>query len=159
MVAYQKYNNLFSLKFEAGSFFLKSILKMLYTWANEESQHLASSLETSLICANYNLCKNLSRLTWENAGSYSRDFTVSPVINHNRKPVCVGIQGIRNLIPHSRNYEGNGYKLSAQRFLGLFGLKSGTYDWLVVALNIIIRQSQLTLVHPNDSRNHCAKRL
>ena len=94
---------------------------MLYTWANEESQHLASSLETSLICASYNLCKNLSRLTWENAGSYSRDFTVSPVINHNRKPFCVGIQGIRNLIPHSRNYKGNGYKLSAQRFLGLFG--------------------------------------
>ena len=76
---------------------------MLYTWENEISQHSASSLETSLICANYNVCKNLSRLTWENAASYSRDFTVSPVINHNRKPVCVGIQGIRNLIPHSRN--------------------------------------------------------
>ena len=78
---------------------------MLYTWSNEISQHSASSLETSLICANYNLCKNLSRVTWENAGSYSRDFmiTVYPVINHNRKTVFVGVQGIHNLIPHSRN--------------------------------------------------------
>ena len=89
---------------------------MLYTWANEISQHSASSLETSLICANYNLCKNLSRLTWENAGSYSRDFSVSPVINHNRKPVCVGIQGIRNLIPHSRNYKGMGTSFRRNEF-------------------------------------------
>ena len=38
---------------------------MLYTWSSEISQHSASSLETTLICANYNLCKNLSRLTRE----------------------------------------------------------------------------------------------
>ena len=31
----------------------------------------------------------------------------------------------------------NGYKLSAQTFLGLFGRTSVTYDWLIVALSTI----------------------
>ena len=37
----------------------------------------------------------------------------------------------------SRNYQGKGYKLSAQGFLGLFGWTSVTYDWLMVALDTI----------------------
>ena len=59
---------------------------------------------------------------------------------------------------HSRNYKGIGYKLSMQRFLVSFGWTSVTYDWLMVALNTI-DQSQLTLVHPKDPRNHCAESL
>ena len=39
--------------------------------------------------------------------------------------------------PHSRNCKGNEYKLLAQRFLGLFGRSSVTYDWLVVVLDTI----------------------
>ena len=37
---------LFSLKFETGSDFLKSMTKSLYNWANKISQHSGSSLET-----------------------------------------------------------------------------------------------------------------
>ena len=41
--------NLFSLKFETGSYFLKSIYKkILQTWANKISRHSGSSLETYL---------------------------------------------------------------------------------------------------------------
>ena len=40
-------------------------------------------------------------------------------------------------IPHSGNHKGDRYKLSAQSFLGSFGWKSITNDWLMVALNII----------------------
>ena len=43
----------------------------------------------------------------------------------------------RNTILHSRNYDGNGCKLSAQRFLGSFGWATVTYYWLMVALNTI----------------------
>ena len=43
------YKNLFSLKVETGSYFLKSTLnKILYTWANKISQHSGSSLETQV---------------------------------------------------------------------------------------------------------------
>ena len=35
-------------------------------------------------------------------------------------------------IPHYRNYKGSGYKLSAQRFLGLLGWTSVSYDWWMV---------------------------
>ena len=35
-------------------------------------------------------------------------------------------------VPNSRNYQGNGHKFSAQRFVGLFGWESVTYDWLMV---------------------------
>ena len=38
--------NLFSPKFEIGSYFLKSIKKFLYNWGNKTSQHSGSSLET-----------------------------------------------------------------------------------------------------------------
>ena len=37
----------------------------------------------------------------------------------------------------SRIYRGNGYKLSARRFLGSFWWTSLSYDWLMVVLNII----------------------
>ena len=40
------YKNLFCLKFRTGSYFLKSIKKILYTWANKIGQHSESSLET-----------------------------------------------------------------------------------------------------------------
>ena len=40
------------------------------------------------------------------------------------------------LTPNLRN-KGNGYKLSAQRFLGSFGWTSVTSNWLIVALDII----------------------
>ena len=40
------YKNLLSLEFETGSYFRKSIKKILYTWANKVSQHSRSSLET-----------------------------------------------------------------------------------------------------------------
>ena len=43
-----------------------------------------------------------------------------------------------------------------QRFLGSFEWTSITYDWLMVVLNTI-DQSELTLVHPNDPRNHCTQ--
>ena len=36
------------------------------------------------------------------------------------------------VIPHYRNYKGNGLKLSAQRFLGSFVWTSVSYDWSVV---------------------------
>ena len=39
-------NNLFNLKFETGSCFLKSMKKILYTLVNKISQHSESSLET-----------------------------------------------------------------------------------------------------------------
>ena len=45
-------------------------------------------------------------------------------------------------IPLARHYKGNGYKLSAQRFLGLFGWTSVSYDWLMV-LKATINQSQV----------------
>ena len=35
----------------------------------------------------------------------------------------------------SRNYQGKGYKLSAQGFLGSFGWTSVAHDWLMVALD------------------------
>ena len=35
-------------------------------------------------------------------------------------------------VPNSRNNKGNGHKFSAQRFVGLFGWASVTYDWLMV---------------------------
>ena len=38
--------NLFSLKFETGSYFLKFIKKILYTRANKISQHSGLSVET-----------------------------------------------------------------------------------------------------------------
>ena len=43
------YKNLFSLRFETGSYFLKLIYeKILYTWAKKISQHSESSLETKV---------------------------------------------------------------------------------------------------------------
>ena len=36
------------------------------------------------------------------------------------------------VISHSTNYKGNGYNLSAQRFLGSFGWTSVSYDWSMV---------------------------
>lgn len=48
------------------------------------------------------------------------------------------------IISQSRNYKGNGCKLSVQRFLGSFG-------WLP--------WFQLTLVHPNNPRNPCTQSL
>ena len=59
---------------------------------------------------------------------------------------------------HSRNYEGNGYKLLVQRFLGSFGWTNVSYDWLMV-FKATINQSYETLVHPTDPRNHCAESL
>ena len=38
----------------------------------------------------------------------------------------------RNTIPHCRNYEGNGSKLSAQRFLESFVWATVAHDWLMV---------------------------
>ena len=38
--------NLFSPKFEIGSYFLKSIKKFLYNWGNKTSKHSGSSLAT-----------------------------------------------------------------------------------------------------------------
>ena len=53
-------------------------------------------------------------------------------------------------IPNSRNYKGNGNKLSAQRFhLGSFEWTSNSYDWSML-FKATINQSQETLVHPND---------
>ena len=41
------YKNMLSLKFETGSYFLKTFYKnILYTWANKISQHSGSSSET-----------------------------------------------------------------------------------------------------------------
>ena len=48
--------------------------------------------------------------------------------------------------PTQANYKGNGYKLSAQPFLGSFGRTSNSYDWLMV-LKATINQSQGLLVH------------
>ena len=59
--------------------------------------------------------------------------------------------------PDHQNKE-NGYTLSMQQLLGSFGRISVTYDWLMVALNTI-DQSSLTLVQPNDPRNHCSQSL
>ena len=46
-------------------------------------------------------------------------------------------KGLRQFFasPHSTNYKGERYKLSAQRFLGFIGWTSVTYDRLTVALN------------------------
>ena len=60
---------------------------------------------------------------------------------------------------HSRNYKGNGYKLSAQQFhLGSFGWKSNSYDWSTV-LKATINQSQVTLVRPNDPNKSLRRKL
>ena len=81
-------------------------------------------------------------------------------------------------IPHSRNYTEENFPLQKlywrelptpetirrmssnfkQRFMRSFGWKIVSSDWLMVALNTI-GQSQLTLVHPSDPRNHCAENL
>ena len=50
--------------------------------------------------------------------------------------------GLVTDIPHFRNYKRNGYKLSAQRFLGSFGWPFVTYDWLVVVSNTIDQLDQ-----------------
>ena len=42
-----------------------------------------------------------------------------------------------SIIPHSRNYRRNGYKLSAKRFPGCSAWASATYNWLMVALYTI----------------------
>ena len=43
----------------------------------------------------------------------------------------------RGTSPNSpfQNYKGNGYKLSAQRFMGSFGWTGVIYDWLMVVLD------------------------
>ena len=61
-------------------------------------------------------------------------------------------------IPLFRNCKGNGYKLPAQPFLGLFGWTSNSYDWLII-LKATINQSQGLLVQPNDPRNRCIESL
>ena len=43
-------------------------------------------------------------------------------------------------------------------FLGSFGWKIVSYDWLMVALHTI-DQSELTLVLLSDPRSHCAENL
>ena len=40
------YKNLFSLKYETGSYFLNFIKKILFNWANKISQYSGSSLNT-----------------------------------------------------------------------------------------------------------------
>ena len=60
--------------------------------------------------------------------------------------------------PLFRNYKGNGYKLSAQPFLGSFGWTSNSYDWSIV-VKATLNQSQGLLVHPNYPRNRCAESL
>ena len=60
--------------------------------------------------------------------------------------------------PQDHQNKENGYTLSMQQLLGSFGRISVTYDWLMVALNTI-DQSSLTLVQPNDPRNHCSQSL
>ena len=67
-------------------------------------------------------------------------------------------RNLKMAIPHSRNFNGNGYKLSARQIQGSFGWTSVIYDRLMAALNTI-DQSWLTHVHPNDPRNHCAQNL
>ena len=84
---------------------------------------------------------------------------------------CIlGVDALKSItklsIPHSRNFEGNGNKLLAQRFLGSFGSGAHnlfwwtnvTYNWLMVAM-YTINQSNLTLVHPNNARKHCTQSL
>ena len=53
------------------------------------------------------------------------------------KPLFSNSKGLRQFfaVPHSTNYKGERYKLSAQRFLGSFEWTSVTYDRLMVALN------------------------
>ena len=58
----------------------------------------------------------------------------------------------------SLNYKRNGYKLSAQRFLGSLGWTSVTYDWSMV-FTAAINQSQAVAVQPNHPRNRCAESL
>ena len=77
-------------------------------------------------------------------------------IRHSIDPVSSAIS--KWPIPHSRNFNENGYKLTAQQIQGSFGLTSVIYDRLMAALNTI-DQSWLTHVHPNDPRNHCAQSL
>ena len=43
---------------------------------SSENKNLFKNLNSLKICAYYHLCKDLFRLSWENAGSYSRVFTV-----------------------------------------------------------------------------------
>ena len=59
----------------------------------------------------------------------------------------------------TRNYKGNGYKLSAQQFhLGSFGWTSNSYDWSMV-FKETMNQSQVTLVHLNDPKTRYAESL
>ena len=62
-------------------------------------------------------------------------------------------------IPHHREYRGNGYKLSAQRFLGSLEFTRVSYD-RSMTFKVTINQSYVMLVHQgNDSRNRCAESL
>ena len=45
-------------------------------------------------------------------------------------------------IPYSRNCKGNGYKLSAKRFVGSFGWTSVSHDWLMAALRTMTIRNQ-----------------
>ena len=63
------------------------------------------------------------------------------------------------LVKGTRNYKGNGYKLSAQQFhLGSFGWTSNSYDWSMV-FKETMNQSQVTLVHPNDPNKSLRRKL
>ena len=59
---------------------------------------------------------------------------------------------------HSRNFKGNGYKLSSRRFLGSFGWTSVSYDWSMV-FGANINQSEVTVVHLHGPRNRFADSL
>ena len=59
----------------------------------------------------------------------------------------------------TRNYKGNGYKLSAQQFhLGSFGWTSNSCDWSMV-FKATINQSHVTLVRPNDPNKSLRRKL
>jgi len=45
-------------------------------------------------------------------------------------------------IPYYRNCKGNGYKLSAKRFVGSFGWTSVSHDWLMAALRTMTNHNQ-----------------
>ena len=73
----------------------------------------------------------LIKRRWFSEVAFSLDLRKTKrLFARNRRVKSVGI-------PHFRHIKGNRHKLWAQRFLGSFGWTSATYEWLIVALNII----------------------
>lgn len=70
-------------------------------------------------------------------------------------------KGLRQFFasPHSTNYKGERYKLSAQRFLGSIGWTSVTYDRLMVALNTNENWIKTNACTPKPSQKSLQPRL